>query len=250
MPLYGAKGAASTTSDLYTIDPATAAASSIGPIGWAITGLAFDPTDGTLFGLTSKNSALNPNSILTIDTVTGAGTLVGASGLGGSQLTDIDFDTAGVLYALGQARILYSINKSTGAATPIGSAGASTAGGALAIDSANNGYAAPADFYSINLSTGALAFIGSFTGTMAAGSFDPTDVLYAILNPSTAHLVTVNVATGATTDIGATTGNMDGLAWSATGGGGGLSSPEGVCIAFTDPTLEPSPTWTRIDDGV
>ena len=57
--LYGATGADSTdtspppVSKLYSIDPANGAATAIGSIGSAVTGLAVDPTSGTLYGVTA-----------------------------------------------------------------------------------------------------------------------------------------------------------------------------------------------------
>ena len=95
--LYAAQGSVTTTSDLYTIDPDTGAATSVGAIGFSLTGMAFRPSDGVLFGVTSNNSASNPRSLITIDPDTGAGTLVGALGVT-SGLADIAFRSDDVLY--------------------------------------------------------------------------------------------------------------------------------------------------------
>ena len=94
--LYGAQAGSQTTSDLYTIDTGTAAGTAIGAIGFAVTGLAFRPSDDVLFGVTSNNSSSNPRSLITIDPETGAGTLVGALGIT-TGLADIAFSEAGVL---------------------------------------------------------------------------------------------------------------------------------------------------------
>src|SRR5688572_9969630 len=74
--LFGATGG-EVNSNLYTVDTATGATSSLGPIGFAVTGLAVDPTTGKLYGSTSMQSPSNPGSIITINKSTGAGTLVG-----------------------------------------------------------------------------------------------------------------------------------------------------------------------------
>ena len=49
--LYGADGAQGNPSNLYLLDPASGAvAQTLGPIGFAVTGLAVDPSPGTLYG--------------------------------------------------------------------------------------------------------------------------------------------------------------------------------------------------------
>ena len=57
--LYGATGG-EVNSNLYMVDTATGATTSIGPIGFAVTGLAVDPNSGTLYGSTSM---LSPNTL-------------------------------------------------------------------------------------------------------------------------------------------------------------------------------------------
>ncbi len=78
--------------NFYSIDPATGTATLIGPIGFGVTGMAFAP-DGTLYGTTSEGG-LSLGSLITIDTATGAGTLVGqmddAAGVN-NKLRDITF---------------------------------------------------------------------------------------------------------------------------------------------------------------
>ena len=95
--LYGATGG-NVNSDLYTVNTATGATTSLGPIGFAVTGLAVDPTTGTLYGSTSMQSPSNPGSIIAINKTTGAGTLVGSIGMPGEEVADLTFDAAGTLY--------------------------------------------------------------------------------------------------------------------------------------------------------
>jgi hypothetical protein len=112
--LYAARGAAATTSDLYTVDPVTAATTSIGPTGFGITGLAFDPTTGILYGSTNANSTAHPKSLITIDPATGAGTFVGS--FGGKTIPDIAFKSDGTLYGWSNAdNKICTIDKATGA---------------------------------------------------------------------------------------------------------------------------------------
>ena len=55
--LYGATGVlgndTAPPSNLYRIDPSTGAATTVGPIGYAVGGLALDPTAGVLYGVTT-----------------------------------------------------------------------------------------------------------------------------------------------------------------------------------------------------
>ena len=54
--LYGADGAGGNLSNLYILNPADGSIiSTVGPIGFSITGLAIDPTTGVLYGTTSRN---------------------------------------------------------------------------------------------------------------------------------------------------------------------------------------------------
>ena len=131
--LYGATGG-EVNSNLYMVDTATGAATSIGPIGFAVTGLAVDPNSGTLYGSTSMLSPNSPNSIITINKTTGAGTLVGAVGISGEEVADLTFDAAGTLYGWTEIFTddLVTINTSTGAATQVGNSGIFTFGSGLA----------------------------------------------------------------------------------------------------------------------
>ena len=122
------------TYNLYTINPQTAAVSLIGDTGDAFTGMAFDPTDGSMWVSTgSDNSANTPDGIFTMDPVTAVATLVGTTGLG-SSTPDIHFDANGNLFGtkgggINSANNLISINKSNGAGTVIGSIGFTSVSG-------------------------------------------------------------------------------------------------------------------------
>jgi hypothetical protein len=72
--LLGADGKAGFPGNLFGIDPVTGAAHTIGPIGFAITGLAMF-TDGFLYGTESSRNDMS--RLIRIDPVTGAGTVVG-----------------------------------------------------------------------------------------------------------------------------------------------------------------------------
>lgn len=230
--LFGAKGGSSTTSDLYSIDPVTGAQASIGPTGFALTGLAMDPSDNTLYGATSNNSASNPKSLITIDPVTGAGTLVGALGLAfGSG--DIAFDpTTGLLYGTdNDTAALVSIDKNTGAASVIGAYGVSGFGYGMDFNSAGALYLFPdlgnGDYYTVNIGTGTATDVGNLDGpsiSVGAASFNEGDVLYAVLNPSgatPATLVVINTSTGHVTTFATIAARFDALCWQRPPAGAG-----------------------------
>lgn len=221
--LYAARGGGNPTSDLYTVNPATGAMTSVGPIGFAMTGLAQDPTTEILYGITSFNSAVHPQSLVAVDNASGAGTFIAAESGVGRPWTDIAFDSAGNLYALGQGRRLLLVNKTTGVGTLLGAGGGATFGGALSLNSGNLGYAAPAggDTSSrLNSVTtaGVFTLLAFFTGPLTNGwrltafAFDEFDVLWGVDGD---NLVTVDVATSAVTVIGAMLFQTDALSFVA-----------------------------------
>lgn len=236
--LYAARGTNQTASDLYTVDPATAAMAPVGPIGFALTGLAYDRPGGVMYGATSTNSSANPKSLITVNLVTGAGTLIGAFGGASARVfSDLACDSAGNLYGWltnGTGPLgLYSINKATGVATAIGGDTVGSLGGGLGFDSgdvlwyANQDTGAGGSLYTIDPVTGAgtlaAAMTGyaapSATGVFAALSFGPADVLYGADNnrnalPPNVDLVTVTApgAVGALVATFSVTG-VDAIAW-------------------------------------
>ncbi|MHC4500993.1 MAG: GEVED domain-containing protein, partial [Planctomycetota bacterium] len=183
--LYGAATgtfSGNAPSSLYRIDPATGVATLIGPIGYnGVTGLSFAP-DGTLYASANGDAMYGDGwkhaILLTIDTTTGAGTLVGeisnnslANGAG--RMPDISFRANGVLY---------------------GYADAGGGGDAL---------------WTINTTTGAGSFIG-YTGYTGGGNgmdFAPNGTLYATPYDNRS-LVIINPATGAGSDVAGTDGNV------------------------------------------
>lgn len=232
MVLYGARGS-NIASDLYIIDPSDASETSVGNTGHGLTGLAFHPTSGVLYGSTSNQSPLNLRSLVTVNPANGVTTLVGGFGIGADTLSDIAFDSTGTLYgyAAGSHK-LYTVNLGTGAATQVS---ATTVGGGFGFgmdfDSGDNLFVLPFgdDLTPPNSQillvdqTDASQFVFSHvTGSppygngasFAAGAFAPSKVFYAIDNNFniTTHLVSVVIGTGEVVDIGAVTTGMDALA--------------------------------------
>ncbi len=168
--------------NLYTIDATTGAYTLVGPLlagglPIGITGLAFNPVTGVLFGVTDDNSANYPDSLVTINTSTAAAKLIGPLGLTG--ISDISFSSTGTLYgwvAQSPASYLVSINLTTGAATQIGP--------------------------------------GETLYTVAGGlAFSPAGTLYLLANltpyPETGVLGTIDPTTGSVTFYGAETDQED-----------------------------------------
>jgi hypothetical protein len=224
--LYAGRAETATVSDLYTLDPATAVATSVGPTGHALTGLAQDPTTGTLYAVSSAQSTLNPSSLLTIDVATGAATLVGVFG---GAISDIAFDATGQMYGwtrrsppglgTGANSALLSIDKTNAAVTRIGDAGASYFGGAISFHSDGTLYGIiGSQLVTFNLTTGAIAsVVGTISGAGGPGaaSFDANDLLwwFPSAGGGVSNLKTVTVPGLVVNTIGSPGSNYDGLTW-------------------------------------
>lgn len=229
--LYAAKGG-SGNSPLYTVDPVTGVFTSVGSTSRAFTGLAFDPTSGVLYGATSNNSPLNLRSLVTVNPASGATTLVGSFGIGGT-LADIAFKSDGTLYGwASNGGHLHSVNKSTGAATIVGAATRVGSGMGFEIDAADNGYLFPAgsdngeEVFLIDLASAGQVAIATvqngddfpFSGAaVGAASFDDTGLMWLLMNnfgsASGNGLATIDVGGTFLTSVGSGIQNGDALAW-------------------------------------
>lgn len=225
--LYGATAAGLTEGNLFTIDPATGIGTLVGPIGYAVTGLAFDPGSGILYGSVASRSAVGPGSLITINTTTGAGSLIGNFGIAGQTMADLTFDVTGNLFGWleGIGDDLYRINKLTGVATLVGDSGLDTFGSGLAFSPTGTlflaGEGTPGALRSINPATGlATAFIplNGTGGAVPALTFNSAGSLYGLNgldgNGPMVNLVAINPATGNVTTIGQTVDQLDAIAFS------------------------------------
>lgn len=226
--LYAAKGGSSTTSNLYTLDPATAAATSVGATGFGITGLAVHPSSGVLYGVTNNNSASNPRSLITVDTTTGAGTLVGATGVV-NGIADIAFRSDGVLYGYGSStHRLYTINLATGTATQVSATTISPfpRGFGMDFDSTDLLFVCPFGdnglYVTVDETTAVVTNQVTLSGapgpgglSVSAASFTTPAVFWAtLIDPAGSdYLITINTSTGAITTIGVTLADVDAIAW-------------------------------------
>ena len=206
-------------STLIEIDPVTGATLRIiGPVGFVVNGMEFDPSTGTLYASTSVTDPTF-NGLITIDLVTGAGTPVGATpgfGLGPRvAVNNITIDASGQLYGWWEPAEddLVRIDKLTGIATRVGESdpgqtGFGTMNGGLDFDNSGILYvnsAFPADFHTVDLVSGAVTFAGTVTPVndflvVHHGDFHPgTNVLYALsdqFEPRDLLLVDVTTFTG------------------------------------------------------
>ena len=240
--LYVATGSNGVAGNLYTVDPATAVSTLVGPIvnvsgggGLGITGLAFDPLNGALYGITGGAHSPTGNTLastlVTIDPVTGNATVIGSLG---TKLADISFSANGTLYGFNGGISPFSlttINLTTGAATQVGPSGyTSVIGGGLAFSPTATLYVSAKD---INGTTGTIDTVDPLTGGVTTGpvltnrpfgvalnalAFNAAGILYGNItdsgSPATVDLVTIDPATGAIGDIGRLPGNSDALAFS------------------------------------
>jgi hypothetical protein len=247
--LYGST-ASGGPGELFILNPANGAMiTDVGPLhdsggtNYAITGLAFNPVTGVLYGSTANTVVATSARLVTINPATALVTVIGPYNAGptgnnshgqnvGATMGDIAFDSAGNLFGIGSigGPTLYSVNISTGQATAVGPSGLSggTAGGGLAFSpsgvlfgSPNSFTATGAEFGTYNRATGAYTQIANITtpagaGTGYAGFAFLGNVLYGDDLGTPAHLVTINTTTGAVTDLGASVVGLDAIAFSVT----------------------------------
>src|SRR5213595_1687921 len=96
--------------EIGTVDGITGMVTLVGNAGTVLTDIAFNP-QGQLFGV-------DFNALYSINTQTGAATLIGNLNVGSAEMNSLVFDSSGTLYASStQTKQLYTINTQTGQAT-------------------------------------------------------------------------------------------------------------------------------------
>lgn len=186
----------------------------------------------------------NGNSLGTVDSVTGVGTVVAP--FGQSSCYSLAFDTNGTMYvacgsnlytgnkttgaltlvgptsginygmefdALGQlwgtnGSSLYKINKATGAVTLVGSTGAATNIMDISFGAGGLLYVVDgaARLFTVNTATGASTLVGTMGSNVMALMADASGAMYAISYATPGALYQVNTSTAALTPVGANTG--------------------------------------------
>lgn len=237
--LYAARGAGQT-GELYTLNPTTGAMiqdvgplNDVGATNYGMTGIAFSPASGTLFGSTAGNIAATAGNLVTINPANAQVTVVGPFNIGaGVTMTDLAFGPSGQLYGISSVggANLYTIDVLTGQATQVGPAGPTfTSGGGLAISSAGifNGTPTTTQYGTYDPTTGVYTNITNPAkpaggGGYGALAFSGAGVLYGMnLREGAAsghltHLVTIDGPTGTVTDVGASVPAIDAIAFSPT----------------------------------
>jgi hypothetical protein len=201
-----------------------------------MTGLAFNPLDGVLYGVTGLESPNFIRTLVTINPTTGAATVVGAildpqfgSSVG---LTDLSFRSDGTLFGI-TPNEMYTINLANAALTDIGSTGENAPGGGLAFNPAGTLFSAgkaTGTLDMLNTSTGARTVGPTLTnsphagtlGAMNALAFNSAGTLFGsdsdrAQNGATTvavDLVTINTATGVVTNVGTIPNDIDAIAFS------------------------------------
>jgi hypothetical protein len=228
----GGTGNSSVTappSPLYKIDPGNGATlATVGNTGYAITGLAQDPTSGILYGVSNNKSPLVPRALITIDPATGAAALVGQLSPGENRIADISFNSFGQLYGWNESGdILSSIDKATGTVTKIGKNELSTYGSGLSFDRNDTlwffGLGELEPFHTLNTATGVATPAGKLTAVdnksrpISAAAWDcARTTLYGILSTegeAPYKLLNINTTSGLLTNLGTTVFGADAVEW-------------------------------------
>jgi len=235
LTLYAADGATGNLANLYTLSPVTGAVTSmIGPIGFAVVGLAFDPLSGTLYGVTGGADPNFPGHLLTIDKTTGTGTIVGDLYSSYTYpVPDITFTSDGTLYGWGRrnSEKLVTIDLTSGLATVVGLSPLESFGAGLAASASDQlFFAANGDtnenLYTVDRFSGAETPIALFDGIdylpINAMAFN-YETLYGVRSltgggggPSgtqTVELITIDTTTAAITPVGVSVNNLSAIAF-------------------------------------
>ncbi|HEY2630568.1 MAG TPA: hypothetical protein VGI57_15670 [Usitatibacter sp.] len=221
--------------NLYTVNLANGQAVLVGAIrlpgakAIGVTGMAFQPQTGILYGITSEQSPNSPHALVTIDATNGAAAIVGDLGLVGS---DLAFDSKGTLFIWMQSSSqLGTIDVSTAKVTPLGRSGPPGPPAGIAIDPQGMVYVtakgASGTLDNVDLTSGALQIGPPLTGApfstqINSMSFSPSGLLLAVNSnggsPANTRLVTINTATGAVATIGVLPDDTDALTFYGYGG--------------------------------
>lgn len=239
--LYGATGSGGIGGHLLRLDPATGGVlTDVGPLvdaagnAYGLTGLAFQPNTGILFGSTSNLSPTGVAHLVTVNPATALVTDIGSFGPG-STMSDITFDpTTGTLFAWRAAsgHGLYTVNPATGLATLVGGQTGDFGGGGLAASLTGTLFSTPdgvsgsppGHLNTVNPVTGNPTAVGLLSGggpvplIINSMDFNSAGVLFGVQGQgANMHLVTINTATAALTDIGPSASGLDALAFQRMG---------------------------------
>jgi hypothetical protein len=247
--LYAATGYASSTGELYILNPLDGSViEDVGPLNdsdgnnYSLTGLRYDPSTGLLYGITIGSSPTAPNSLVVVNPNNAKVTPLGGSL--GTRLSDIAIDPVTfIMYGVsGSTKYFYTVDKRAGVATRIGNTNLPPKrGGGLAADATGLLYGTnDSKLFIYDKDTGAATTIGDMNLTffVDALAFSAAGVLYGIEGGgATADspngedpdepdpdwddvegnrsrwLVVIDTFTGIGVELGETVGNLSALAF-------------------------------------
>ncbi|HEV8259273.1 MAG TPA: hypothetical protein VGQ19_00780 [Burkholderiales bacterium] len=220
--LLGADGAGGNLANLYVLNSATGAvASTIGPIGFAVTGMAVHPTTKVLYGVTGGADPVSPAFLITIDKATGAGAAVGdLDPAGTSPVADITFTSDGTLYGWFEGSDdLVTIDLTTGAATVVADSTIGTSGSGIAASPGDvlffTGSSDTGPLRTVDRVTGLTTDVATLNGTSGfpinALAFSGSTLCGSRLNSPTSELITINTTTAAITVVGPSVDLLDAI---------------------------------------
>jgi hypothetical protein len=207
---------------LYTLPTAPAGTANLvgpiiptGPPFISVQGLTSDPRPGTtrLWGIASNEGLVgtdaDTNPLLLINPITGAGTVVGDTGLAFNHaVQDIAYDVAhDAMYGAGFDGNMYSVNPSTAAVTLIGPTGVGRLDGlGYGADGKLYGSDLSNKLYLVDTTSGQASLIGNMGARILDLDHRPSDgVMFGVtVGPAPTYpeqVVTINTATGALTFV-------------------------------------------------
>jgi len=208
------------TWDLWAFDPITTSVHMVGPIGFGLTSMDFDPVTGTLFGFTAPGALGPPRQLISINPVTGAGTLIASTLDAGAvnHLLQGASYVGNIMHGVdGPGANLVTVNTTTGLVTILFPGRPLAPGGGFAADATStNVFYMTADvgpLDSVNIGTGAFTpgpLLNGFSapgGRVGAAAFHQ-GTLYGLHAPSPGgggsprHILSVNTTTGLLTAVG------------------------------------------------
>lgn len=202
------------TSTLVELDPATGnLLATIGDVGYAVNGMAYDATTGNLYATTTTWDPVFPGGLIIINPATAAATPVGSGS--GQDVNVPAVNAAGQLFGWtesGDDPVLW--NKVAGTISVIGDSGIATRLEGLDFDNTGTLYLVQdydwnqdgQSVYTINTTTGAATAVGALTtlpnGYAHHGKFHPVTNLYYGIDGTlgrtgtiTRNLLVINVST-------------------------------------------------------
>ena len=181
---------------LYSIDASTGAASLIGASGFlGVEGAAAFGPDGSLYAADSSAAA---NALIRLDTATGDGTLVGAFGVFGQDISGLAFIDEMLFGVDGLLNNLVTIDVTSGLASTVGSLGIAVGGsggsvGGLTYSGSQLLFLDQDGIFSVNSGTGLATSLASFDGNLAGRAIGGVASFTAVPEPTTLALLGIGL---------------------------------------------------------